>query len=67
MDNYISNYVFWKDMIVYINISDGRLKSYSKENENVVDDREISVVFINNNELIWYTKDGIRNSSTDIN
>ncbi|MBU5469946.1 DUF5050 domain-containing protein [Falcatimonas sp. MSJ-15] len=67
MDNYISNYVFWKDMIVYVNISDGRLKSYSKENENVVDDREISVVFINNNELIWYTKDGIRNSSTDVN
>lgn len=64
---YTRDYESRKDMIVYVNISDGRLKSYSKENENVVDDREISVVFINNNELIWYTKDGIRNSSTDIN
>lgn len=59
-DEHIVQYVFWKDSIIYIDLSDLKLKEYDGYNIKIIEDKETDVVFINNDELVWYVDSNIR-------
>lgn len=61
-DEHVVQYVFWKDSIVYIDLSDLKLKEYDGNNIKVIEDNRTDIVFINNNELVWYLDDDTRKS-----